>query len=412
MPGHPIPGGVYGWAVSDRVAVVVDPALSAYDFGDGHPMTPLRVQLALRLADDLGILQGPDVDLIHGVLPAGLPDLVKVHAPEFLKAVRTAGHTGDPGDPRFGMGTEDVPVFPQMHEASAHICGASIRAVEEVHSGRAVHAVNLFGGLHHAMTARASGFCVYNDAAVAIRWLLDQGVSRVAYIDVDAHHGDGVEAAFRDDPRVLTVSLHESGRTLFPGTGWPWEVGGPDALGTAVNVALPAGTSDNQWLRAFNAVVPQVLAEFGAEFLVSQHGCDSHFEDPLTHLLLSIDGQRASYSAVHRLAHRMAGGRWVALGGGGYDIVDVVPRAWTHLLAEAMHRPIPPETLTPEAFRVFVLDLLGRAAPGRMTDGNDPWAQPFEGSYHPEDTLDRAIMATRRAVFPHWGLVADPFGSF
>ena len=393
------------------MAVIADPALSAYDFGRGHPMAPIRVQLALRLAQDLGLFQLPGVDLIRSVAPAGVHDLVKVHVPDFLTAVRNAGHTGDPGDPRFGMGTDDVPVFPRMHEAASHLCGSSVRAVEEVHSGRAQHAVNLFGGMHHAMPDRAAGFCVYNDVGVAIRWLLDRGVQRVAYVDVDAHHGDGVETMFYNDPRVLTISLHESGRTLYPGTGWPSDTGGPGAQGTAVNVALPAGTSDNQWLRAFNAVVPAVLEEFDAQFLVSQHGCDSHFEDPMAHLLLSVDGQRASYSAIHRLAHRLAGGRWVAVGGGGYEM-DVVPRAWAHLIAEAAHKPIDPHTITPEAYSVFVLDLLGRAAPGRMTDGNDPWGLPFERNYHPEDPLDRAIIETRRAVFPHFGLVADPFGAF
>jgi acetoin utilization protein AcuC len=329
-----------------------------------------------------------------------------------MTAVRTAGHTGEPGDPRFGLGTDDVPVFPNMHEAAAHVCGATLRAAQEVHSGRALHAVNLFGGMHHAMPDRASGFCIYNDIAVAIRWLLDHGVQRLAYVDLDAHHGDGVEAVFYDDPRVLTLSVHESGRTLFPGTGWPTDTGGPNARGTAVNVALPAGTADNQWLRAFNAVIPPILEEFDPQVLVSQHGCDSHFEDVMAHLLLSLDGLRTSYAAVHKLAHRLAGGRWLAVGGGGYEWIDVVPRAWTHLLAEAVHHPIPPETLTPESYRVFVHDLLGRASPGRMTDGRDPWAQPFERSYHPEDPVDAAIMATRQAVFPHWGLVADPFGGF
>ena len=226
---------------------------------------------------------------------------------------------------------------------------------------------------------------MYNDVGVAIRWLLDRGVQRVAYVDVDAHHGDGVQAMFYDDPRVLTISLHESGRTLFPGTGWPGDIGGPGAQGTAVNVALPAGTADNQWLRAFNAVVPPVLEEFDPEFLVSQHGCDSHFEDAMAHLLLSVDGQRASYSAVHRLAHRLAGGRWVAVGGGGYEVVDVVPRAWTHLIAEALHRPIAPETPTPEAFRVFVLDLLGPGRPG------------------PDDRRQRPVGAALRAQLPPGG---------
>ncbi len=394
------------------MAIIADPALAEYDFGQGHPMAPIRVQLALRLAEDFGLFLHSNVDVIRDVVPAGVHDLVRVHVPDYLTTVRTAGHTGNPGSERFGLGTDDVPVFPRMHEAAAHLCGATMRAVQEVHSGRARHAVNLFGGMHHAMADRASGFCIYNDAAVAIRWLLDQGVSRIAYVDLDAHHGDGVQAAFYDDPRVLTISLHESGRTLFPGTGWPWETGGPGAEGSAVNVALPAGTGDNQWLRAFNAVVPPVLEEFRPEFVVSQHGCDSHFEDVMAHLLLSVDGQRSSYVAMHRLADRIAGGRWVALGGGGYEVVDVVPRVWAHLVAEAMHRPIDPQTPTPDAYRAFVQDLLGRNSPGRMTDGRDPWGAPFERNYHPEDPLDAAIMDTRRAVFPLWGLVADPFGAF
>ena len=406
------PAGHYGGPVTQRVAIIADQGLAAYNFGHGHPMAPIRVQLALRLAEDFGLFALANAQVIREVAPAGVHDLVKVHTPDFLTAVRTAGHTGDPGDPRWGMGTDDVPVFPRMHEAAAHLCGATLAAVRSVHTGQSEHAVNLFGGMHHSMPDRAAGFCVYNDVGVAIRWLLDQGVQRVAYLDIDAHHGDGVEAMFYDDPRVLTVSIHESGRTLFPGTGWPWDTGGPNARGTAVNIALPAGTSDNQWLRAFNAVVPAVLEEFDPQFLVSQHGCDSHFEDVMAHLLLSVDGQRTSYAAVHRLAHRLAGGRWVAVGGGGYEWIDVVPRAWTHLVAEALHQPIPAGSLTPESFRVFVQDLLGRNAPGRMTDGRDPWGQPFERSYHPEDPLDKAIMETRRAVFPHWGLVADPFGAF
>lgn len=398
--------------MSDSVAIIVDDALAAYNFGPGHPMAPIRVQLTLRLAADFGLLEHPNVQLIRHVEPATAHDLVRVHTPDFMTAVRRAGHTGEVGDTDCGIGTDDVPVFPMMHEATAAVCGATLRAVREVHSGRAQHAVNIWGGLHHGMADRAAGFCVYNDIAVAIQWLLDHGLERIAYVDVDAHHGDGVEAIFANDPRVLTISIHESGRTLFPGTGWPSFVGGPNALGTAVNVALPAGTSDNEWLRAFGAVVPQLLEEFDPQFLVTQHGCDSHFDDVMAHLLLSIDAQRVSYGWLHRLAHRLAGGRWVAVGGGGYEWVDVVPRVWTHLIAEMIGAPIPPQTPLPEIFRVFVQELLGQNPPGRMTDGRDPWAQPFERNYHPDDPLDRAIMATREAVFPHWGLVADPSGGF
>ncbi len=216
-----------------------------------------------------------------------------------------------------------------MHDAAAHVVGASVEAVRQVWSGESLHAANITGGLHHAMPGSASGFCIYNDIAVAIQSLLDQGAERVAYVDVDVHHGDGVERIFWDDPRVLTISLHETGQMLFPGTGFPHDLGGRDAQGSAVNVALPPGTSDAGWLRAFHAVVPPLLREFKPEVLVTQHGCDSHMEDPLAHLMLSVDGQRAAYLALHDLAHEVAGGRWVATGGGGYAVVDVVPRAWT-----------------------------------------------------------------------------------
>ena len=223
-----------------------------------------------------------------------------------------------------------------------------------VRSGAAQHAVNLAGGLHHAMPARASGFCVYNDAAVAIAALLADGVQKVAYVDLDAHHGDGVEAAFYRDPRVLTISLHESGYTAFPGTGFPSESGHGAAEGTAVNVALPPGTGDAGWLRAFHAVVPPLVRAFEPQILITQLGCDTHRLDPLAQLELSVDAHRHSYAALHQLAHEVTGGRWIAVGGGGYEIVQVVPRSWTHLLAEITGHPLDPDTETPESWRDLV----------------------------------------------------------
>jgi acetoin utilization protein AcuC len=215
-----------------------------------------------------------------------------------------------------------------------------------------------------------------------------------------------VEKIFWDDPRVLTVSLHETGQMLFPGTGFPSDTGGPGAEGTAVNVALPPGTSDAGWLRAFHAVVPPVLREFAPEVLVTQHGCDSHMNDPLAHMMLSIDGQRAAYLALHELAHEVAGGRWVVTGGGGYSIVDVVPRAWAHLLAIAAGRPLDPALATPPRWRAYVTEVLGATAPHRMTDGRTPAYRDWSAGYDPEAWLDRAINATRTEVFPLHGL--DP----
>jgi len=245
--------------------------------------------------------------------------------------------------------------------------------------------------------------------AVAIRWLLDQGARKVAYVDIDVHHGDGVQHVFYDDPRVLTISLHETGQMLFPGTGFPKDTGGPDAEGSAVNVALPPGTTDSGWLRAFHAVVPQLVREFAPDVLVTQHGCDSHIEDPLAHLMLTVDGQRAAHLALHDLAHEVCGGKWVVTGGGGYAVVDVVPRSWTHLLAIVGGAPLDPAGPTAEGWREHVATLLGRTAPYRMTDGREPAYRDWSEGYDPSVWLDRAVAATREAVFPAHGLDPQPW---
>ncbi|HEX6468639.1 MAG TPA: acetoin utilization protein AcuC [Streptosporangiaceae bacterium] len=387
--------------MSRLLRVLWDDKLIAYDFGGGHPLNPVRVELTMALARELGVLDLPNVE-VQG-FPSADDDLLGlVHDARYIDAVRRAGGTGA-ADPDFGLGTPDNPVFLGMHEASALVAGASVAAAEAVWTGAAEHAANVAGGLHHAMRGAASGFCVYNDPAIAIAWLLEQGAERIAYVDVDVHHGDGVQAAFYDDPRVLTISLHETPRTLFPGTGFPNETG---AAGTAVNVALPPGCDDAGWLRAFHAVVPQLVREFRPQLLVSQHGCDSHALDPLAHLMLSVDGQRTAYEAVHRLAHEAAGGRWVLTGGGGYELVQVVPRAWTHLLAEAAGRPVPPETSTPDAWREFVRRRTDETAPLRMTEGRSTEVRTWETGYDPASPIDQAVLATRRAVFPEHGL--DP----
>jgi acetoin utilization protein AcuC len=380
-----------------------DERLTSYDFGPEHPMNPVRVDLTMALARSLGVFDTPGVSL-ETFSPAGDDLLRLVHDEDYIAAVRA-----ERVDPARGLGLADNPVFSHMHDASALVAGATVAAASAVWNGTATHAANIAGGLHHAMRAAASGFCVYNDPAIAIAWLLEQGARRVAYVDVDVHHGDGVQAAFYDDPRVLTISLHETPRTLFPGTGLPQESGTGPAAGTSVNVALPPGTDDRHWLRAFDAVVPPLLREFAPEVLVTQQGCDSHELDPLAHLTLSVDGQRAAYRALHRLAHETAGGRWVLVGGGGYELVQVVPRAWTHLLAEASGRPIAPETPTPQSWRDYVRERTGARAPERMTDlpdGSDVEVWTWASGYDPANPVDRAVLATRNAIFPEHGL--DP----
>jgi acetoin utilization protein AcuC len=384
-------------------SVVFEPTLTEYDFGPSHPMGPIRVDLTMRLAADLGVLDG----LRTVAAPMADDDLVAtVHDAALIDAVQRAGADPVGFTPAYGLGTDDNPVFADMHHAAAHVVGASVEACRQVWSGEVLHSANICGGLHHAMPDRASGFCIYNDVAVGIRWLLANGARRIAYVDVDVHHGDGVEAIFYDDPRVLTISLHETGQTLFPGTGFPQDSGAPGAQGTAVNVALPPGTADAGWLRAFHAVVPPLVREFAPDVLVTQQGCDSHRDDPLADLMLSVDGQRASYIALHDLAHEVCAGRWVAMGGGGYALVDVVPRAWTHLLAVVGGRPLEPDTPTPEAWRSHVAERLGRQAPSRLTDGRAPAFRDWSEGYDPGTWLDRSVQATREEVFPFHGL--DP----
>jgi acetoin utilization protein AcuC len=398
--------------VTCTLHVAWDERLVGYDFGPQHPLAPIRVQLTMQLAAAFGVL-GRDGVTVAPPEPATDGELELVHDPGYIAVVKQAGMAAagrgsaelDPAELlRRGLGTADDPVFADMHEASALVAGATLAAVRAMSSGTAEHGVSISGGLHHAMRGNASGFCIYNDPAIAIAWLLRQGAERIAYVDIDVHHGDGVQAAFWNDPRVLTISLHESPATLFPGTGRPAETGGPEADGSAVNVALPAGTRDAGWLRALHAVVPPLVRQFRPQYLVSQHGCDTHWSDPLADLQISVDAQRAAHALVHQLAHECAGGRWLLTGGGGYQLVQVVPRTWTHLLAEASGHPIDPATPTPQAWRQYVGRVTAERAPELMTDGAAGEYQAFESGYDPADPVDQAIMATRNAIFPQHGL--------
>ena len=228
--------------------LVFSEELTKYDFGPEHPMAPGRVTHTISLARALGVL---DRLTIVPPPPIDIELLQTIHTPDYIEAVQR----GEP-DPAYGLGTTDNPIFEGMHDVAGLVAMATTEAARRVWAGQARRASNISGGLHHAMPDRTSGFCVYNDVAIAIRWLLDHGCERIGYVDVDVHHGDGVQAIFYDDPRVMTVSLHETPVCLFPGTGFPYETG---ADGTAVNIALPPGTADAGWLRAFDAVVPHVL---------------------------------------------------------------------------------------------------------------------------------------------------------
>lgn len=415
----PFSSGESSVAPASRRVVVWSPDYLGYRWSADHPMNPTRLELTMALARGIGVLEG--VELVRPVA-ASDEDLLRIHTPRYVEAVKKAGHSTATGvlsgNPPHGLGTEDNPVFPQMHEASAILAGGSLAAAQEIAAGRTRRAVSIGGGMHHAMPDWASGFCVYNDVAIAISWLLDHGFDRIAYLDVDAHHGDGVQHAFADDPRVLTISLHQHPATLWPNTGWSSEVGQGAGEGTAVNLPVLPGTVDALWLRGFHALVPGALAAFRPQIVISQCGVDSHREDPLADLALTVDGQRAAFLAMRDLADRYAEGRWLAVGGGGYGLVRVVPRAWTHLIAAALDRDIDPALPVPTVWKERVHGLAPSVdLPDTMGDGGDVNYVPWDGPGGTPETgipsvdralarIDSAVIATRRASFPLLGL--DP----
>lgn len=325
----------------------------AYRLSEDHPLQPIRVKLAVELMRELGLVEYAEL-----VPPRAATDgeLALCHSREYIELVRALSEPDlRDGVPRAeiaagGFASPDNPIADGMHDACAAIAGGSLVAAHSVHAGAVLHAFNPAGGLHHASRSSASGFCVYNDVAVAVAWLRDQG-HRVAYVDVDVHHGDGTQDLFYSDPRVLTISLHESGRYLFPGTGFTDESGAGPGAGTAANLPLLPYTWDDPWLAAFEATVPPLLREFRPTVLVTQDGCDTHFLDPLAHLQASTRIWPRIGRRFHELAHELCEGRWVATGGGGYAIREVVPRAWTLLFAEMVERPeLAAELLDPQPF--------------------------------------------------------------
>lgn len=377
-----------------------------YDFGAHHPMHPSRLEATWRLVQEYG-LDRRDAVTVEVPEVAEDAQLTVVHTPDYVAAVREVSQDPTVSRPESGLGTEDTPGYAGIHEASARLVGGSVQAAQAIVDGAAVRAVNFGGGMHHAFANKASGFCVYNDCAVAIRHLLNSGVQRVLYLDVDGHHGDGTQSIFFDTPEVMTISIHESGATLFPGTGFANEVGIGEAAGTAVNIAMPPTAEDAQWLRAYHAVVPALVEQFRPDVIVSQHGCDSHVSDPLTHLRVSIDGQREIMLHVRQMADRFCDGRWIATGGGGYDCYDAVPRSWSHLVAVATGDALPVTAAVPAQWREYVQQHYGSTPPEFMGDRVDLWWRSWEIGFDPDDDTDRAVMATRREIFPHWGL--DPW---
>jgi acetoin utilization protein AcuC len=313
-----------------KSALVWDPSFTSYRFRPDHPFNPKRLELTISLIEEMGLLSGPDQSLV-APRSATREELLRVHSAEFIDAVIRSGERD--GDPReahhWGLGTEDNPLFARMHEATSLVVGGTMRAAELVMSGEVTRAFAIAGGLHHGQRDRAAGFCIYNDLAAAIAWIREAFGSRVLYIDYDAHHGDGVQALFYTDPEVLTLSIHESGRYLYPGTGFTEELGEGDGYGYSLNLPMEPLTEDDSWISAYRHLLDDVAEAFRPEVIVLQNGCDAHVLDPLSHLRCTTRMMEEVVRATVEVAERFCDGRIIATGGGGYAVWRVVPRAWT-----------------------------------------------------------------------------------
>ncbi len=315
----------------------------SYNFGPEHPLKPVRLMLTYKLIEECGML---DCNTCH-VEPsfASEDDLLCVHTSEYLESVKA-----EEADLAFGLGTGDTPVFKGMYNASRLLAGGSIDAARRIVE-EDCKAFNIGGGLHHAMPTQASGFCVFNDCALAI-CTLKKRFERILYIDIDGHHGDGVQQIFYEDPDVLTISIHESGMYIFPGTGFIDEIGAGPGLGYCVNIPMPMYSGDDEYRTAFEEIVPPLFEWFKPDVVVSQLGVDTHYTDPLTSLNLTLTGYTYLVGRIVELADKYANGRLLALGGGGYNL-EVIPVAWSGVLHLMRKEPLP-EYLPPYWVEFFM----------------------------------------------------------
>ncbi len=312
-----------------------------YGFPKSHPFKKERPQALFELTRRTQLNESfLEVEVAE---EASEEALTLYHAPEYLRFVRFMSDRGE-GHLDYG----DTPAYPKCYEINSRVVNASIIAASLALSGE--HGANFYGGMHHARADRASGFCIFNDATIALRWLLNAGARKIAYIDIDAHHGDGVMYAFYSEPRVLHIDFHEDGRTLFPGTGFVNETGEGEAEGTKVNIALPPGASDPDYRYAYDELVHPLLENFSPDIIVLQAGVDAHQGDPLTHLLLRDAGYSELYTRIHSDSHKFAQGKLCVLGGGGYNVCNVI-RCWALLICELIGHD-PPDNLVAEASQI------------------------------------------------------------
>lgn len=322
-------------------------SLLEYRFNDQHPFNQMRVKMTTDLLKYGDYLSEDDI-----IVPRIATDdeLLLVHKQDYINAVKQAGKGELSSDKleSFGLNTDDTPTFQDMHEKSKMLVGATLSAVDAVMGGRTNKAVNLSGGLHHGFSGRASGFCVYNDSAVAIEYMRKHYGLKVMYIDTDAHHGDGVQWIFYDSNEVMTYSIHETGRYLFPGTGSTTERGGDHGFGFSVNLPIDAFTEDDSFLEVFKDSTAKAIERFKPDIILNQNGVDAHYRDPMTHLSVTSKTFEEIPRIVNELSEQYTDGKWIAVGGGGYNIWQVVPRMWAQVWLAMNNIAAPKGALPPQ----------------------------------------------------------------
>lgn len=370
-----------------RTALIYSPLFGTFSYGDDHPFKLQRNRLAFDLMDSYNLLKLPNME-IRNCKPASDELLLTFHDSAYIERLKEFSSSNEPrADFRYGLGDADCPVFKGLFDCAALGAGATFEAVRLVEEEGFDIAFNLAGGWHHAHRAKASGFSYINDAAVAINWLVAKG-RRVLYLDIDAHHGDGVQEAFYNTEQVLTISIHESGIYFYPGTGFENEAGEGAGTGYSVNVPLLAHTDDAIYMKAFDEVAYPLIAAYNPDIIVTQLGADTFRTDPLTNLEITTNSYSEMLYKIKRLKIP-----WVALGGGGYDMMNTA-RAWT--LAWSIMNAI---KLNPRLPPAFIEKIKPFGYENRVLLDAVHWADEIERSIALE-SLEKSILRLKKTIFP------------
>ena len=370
--------------------------LLKYEFREDHPLKPERLKLTYTLSKELGL-----IDKVLETSPglATREELELIHAPDFVDAVRETSATGK-ANVRYGLGTPDNPAFKGIYETGARYVGATLDAMRAIIQG-ASNAFCISGGLHHAQRSEASGFCIFNDVAISIEYFLKKREkARVLYVDIDAHHGDGVQNAFYRSKDVMTISTHQTGRTLFPGTGFVYETGGAEGVGYSVNVPVIPGAGSKELIRVFDEVVEPLFKAFRPNLLVTQLGVDGHYMDPLAHLAYTSYGYETVLKGLKKLSDDICDVGWLAVGGGGYHVVNVA-RLWTLFLAIMLKVEVP--DVLPQPFLELCAQHGYDRCPTTIRDP-DEIVQMYFSREEVELDLERTLRRVKELVFPYHGL--------